>query len=176
MNFWSGFTRTAAETDYAGHRYRVDLRQFTPGKDVTLSRDGTVIERASTPASFDLGGGAVIKVTATEHGFSKAELRTRDGTTQLEPADGTWEAARQKWGRRHPVADRMVSTIATTIVIVGLIFVALQLLETITSMDFVADLLDGWRFSLPFTLGPLPLIVIGVAIGAGSLDRALRMR
>ena len=70
----------------------------------------------------------------------------------------------------------MVSTIATTIVIVGLIFVALQLLETITSMDFVADLLDGWRFSLPFTLGPLPLIVIGVAIGAGSLDRALRMR
>ena len=176
VNFWSGFTRTAAEIHFEGHLYRVDLRQFTLGRDATLSRDGTVVSQASTPARFDIGNGAYIEIAATEHGFSRAMLHTADSTTRLVPASGTWEEGRQKWGRRHPRANRLISAASTIIVVLGLLLIVLQLLQTLTSVAFIRDLLGGWSYTLPLSFDPAALVAIGVIVGAGALDRALRMR
>ncbi|MBZ2195306.1 hypothetical protein [Occultella gossypii] len=176
MGRWSGFTSTAAEIDHAGHRYRVELRLFTMGTNLSLLRDGEVIERASTPAGFDLEDGATIEVAATEHGFRRAVLRTGAGTTRLQPAAGTWEATRLHWGRRHPVANRLIAVGAGFVVVAGLLFALLQLLQVITSADVVRDLLGGWSFTMPVVLSPVALVVFGLAVGAAALDTALRMR
>lgn len=86
MGFWSGFTRTAAEIEHGDHRYRVELRLFDFGRNLTLLGDGAEVERASTPTRFSVADGAVIEVRASEYGFTRAVLQHRGTTMALEPA------------------------------------------------------------------------------------------
>lgn len=172
---WRNLTGTAAEIDHAGHRYRVELKLFSLGENVSLLRDGVVVQRASTPARFTLGDGSTIVIDSTEHGFRVAELRGSGEARPLEPATGTWEARRVAWGRQHPTADRLISTVTGVVLLVGLAYAALQLLQVITSMGFVQDLLGGWFFTMPFTPSPAMQIVCGLLVGASGADTALRM-
>ncbi|WP_017574042.1 hypothetical protein [Nocardiopsis halotolerans] len=176
MNFWHGFTSTAVEVDHAGHRYRVGLRLFTLGKNITLSRDGEVVERASSPARFVLEDGAKLEIETSEHGFRRAVLRTPATTTRLQPADGTWEAARHRWAREHPMANGVIVVAATIILAAALLTAVLSLLQLLTSIDAVSDMLGGWSFTMPVTTSPVLLVAFGVAVGMAALDTALRMR
>src|SRR5690606_6593815 len=133
----SGFTRTAAEIDHDGHRYRVELRLMSAGKNVTLYKDEAAVARASTPARFEISGG-VIEVDASEHGFSRAILRHNGATTRMRPAVGTWEAARERWHREHPTASRAVAGVATVIVIVSVVVALMELLELVMAIPAVS--------------------------------------
>lgn len=175
MAFWDGLVSTAAEIQHDGHRYRVELRMLSLGKNVTLLRDGAEVRRASTPARFVLGDGSTIVVDSTEHGFRSAELRSAGQVRPLEPAAGTWEAARVAWGRRHRTADRLLTVVTGIVLLVGLAYAALQLLEVITSMGVVQDVLGGWSFTIPFTPTPAALVLTGLLVGASGADTALRM-
>jgi len=176
MGFWDGFTRTAAEIDHAGHRYRVELRIFAPGKNVTLRRDGVPVESASTPARFTVSDGAVIEVDSSEHGFRRAVLRSGEGTRGLEPAEGTWEAARRRWADEHPVLSRVVAVLSSVLVAASLALLLMQVLEEVTSLARVREALGGWSFTSPVDLPPAALVMFGVLVGAAALERALRMR
>lgn len=175
MGRWRNLTGTAAEIEHGGHSYRVELKLFSLGKNVTLLRDGVVVQRASAPARFALGDGSTIVVDSTEHGFRVADLRGGGEVRPLEPAAGTWEARRVAWGRQHPTADRLISTVTGVVLLIGLAYAALQLLEVITSMGVVQDLLSGWFFTMPFTPSPVVQIVFGLLVGASGADTALRM-
>lgn len=175
MTTWRNLTGTAAEIEHGGHRYRVELKLLSLGKNVALLRDGVVMRRASTPARFALGDGSLIVVDSTEHGFRVAELRGNGEVRHLEPAAGTWEYKRVAWGRQHPAADRLISTVTGIILLIGLLYAALQLLQVVTSMGFVQDLLGGWSFTMPFSPSPGVQIVCGLLVGASGADTALRM-
>lgn len=175
MALWRNLTGTAAEIEHGGHRYRVELKLFSLGKNVSLFRDGTMVDRASAPARFTLGDGSTIVVDSTEHGFRVAELRGDGEVRALEPAAGTWEEKRVAWGRRHPTADRLISTITGLILLIGLVYAALHLLQVITSMSLVQDLLAGWSFTMPFTLSPVAHLAYGLLVGSAGADTALRM-
>lgn len=175
MTPWRNLTGTAAEIEHAGHRYRVELKLLSLGKNVALLRDGVVMQRASTPARFALGDGSRIVIDSTEHGFRVAELRSDGEARPLEPAAGTWEEKRVAWGRQHPAADRLISTLTGIILLIGLLYAALQLVQVITSMGLVQDLLGGWSFTMPFSPSPLVQIVCGLLVGASGVDTALRM-
>lgn len=176
MGFWSGLSGTAAEIRHGGHHYRVDLRLFSVGRNVTLHVDGRRVESASTPARFVVADGAVIEVDASEHGFNRALLRHHGETERLEPAAGTWEAARRRWGAAHPVASRLVAAAATVVVLASIVLLLMQLVAAVTSIARVRDLLGGWSFTMPFDPSPVLLVVIGLVVGAAALERALRMR
>lgn len=176
MGFWSGFTSTAAEVDHAGHRYRVELRLFAVGKNITLLRDGEIIERAASSARFVVEDGAKIEVDTSEHGFRRAVLRTPAAMTRLDPAEGAWEAARGRWGRRHPVANNLIAIGAAIILAVGLLATLLPLLQLLTSADPVRDALGGWSFTMPVQMSLALVVTLGVVVGAAALDTALRMR
>ncbi|MGD7705432.1 hypothetical protein [Microlunatus sp. Y2014] len=175
MTLWRNLTGTAAEIEHEGHRYRVELKLFSPAKNVSLLRDGAVVRQASAPARFTLHDGVTIVVDSTEHGFRVAELRGGDEVRPLEPAAGTWEAGRVAWGRQHPTADRLISVVTGIVIVISLIYAALQLLHVITSIDVVQDLLGGWSFTMPFTPSAAVQIVCGLVVGASGADTALRM-
>lgn len=175
MALWRNLVSTAAEIEHGGHHYRVELQLLNLGSNATLIRDGTVVERASTPARFALGDGATIVVDSTEHGFRVAELRGDGPARPLHPAAGTWEERRVAWGRRHPAADGAISAVTGIILLLSLGYGALSLLQAITSMGVIQDLLGGWRFTMPFAPGPIALIAWGLLVGASGADTALRM-
>lgn len=176
MSFWSGFTRTAAEIHHDNHRYRVELRLFDFGKNLTLLRDEAEIARASSPAKFPIGGDAVIEVATSEYGFSRAVLRHDGSTRELEPATGTWEHTRSRWGERHPVASKIVAVVSGIVVALSLVFLALELLEVFTSAEWARGLLGGWSFTSPIDFPPAALVVCGVIVGVAALERGLRMK
>src|SRR5690625_7793661 len=103
LDFWSGFTRTAAEIEHAGHRFRVELRLVSLGRNVTLYRDGEPVQSASTPARFAEGEGAVVEVDASQHGLNRAVLHHARGHDPRPPAAGRPEAARSRLGLAHHV-------------------------------------------------------------------------
>ena len=180
MDFWRNITHTAVEIDHGGHRYTVELRIFSLGRNLTLYRDGDVVERASAPATFVLedgaGDGAVIDVGTSEYGFQRAVLR-RDGTrTPLHPAEGTWEDWRRRWGQRHPVASRVVAVTSGGLVLASLVLGLMELLELLTGASWARALLGGWSFTSPVELPGWFLWVFGLVVGAAALERALRMR
>ncbi|HLS62000.1 MAG TPA: hypothetical protein VK060_01340 [Ruania sp.] len=146
------------------------------GRNVTLYRDGEPVESASTPARFAVGEGAVIEVDASEHGFNRAVLHHAGGTDRLRPAAGTWEAAWARWGRQHPVLSRVVGVAATLAVLASLLLLASQLLEILTTVPQVQEVLGGWSFRSPIDLPPAALWGFGLVVGVAALERALRMR
>src|SRR5690625_3398058 len=169
MGFWRGFTRAAAEIEYAGHHYRVELNLVSLGKNVTVLRDGQPLSRVSTPARVPLGDGAVIEVDSTEHGFSRVMLRAEGKSHRLHPARGTWEAARARWANEHPALSRIVMVIATSIVVVSLLLLGLELLELVTVIPAVQSLLGGWSFTSPIDMPPWLMLIFGVVVGAAGL-------
>src|SRR5690625_3472091 len=106
MGFWQGFTRTAAEIEYAGHHYRVELNLVSLGKNITGLRDGQPLPRVSTPVWVPLGDGAVVQVDSTDPGFSRANLRAAGKHQRLHPDTGTWEAPQERWANQHPAHSR----------------------------------------------------------------------
>lgn len=176
MGFWRGFTGTAAEIEHGGHRYTVDLKIFTLGRNLALYRDGELIERASSPQRFEIADGAVIEVDSSEYGFNRAILHHEDGRTPLRPARGTWEDLRRRWGERHPVTSRVVGIAAAVVVVVSLVLGLMELLELLTGADWAQGLLGGWSISSPVDLPPWFLWVFGLVVGAATLERALRMK
>lgn len=176
MGFWQGFTRTAAEIEYAGHHYRVELNLVSLGKNITVLRDGQPLARVSTPARVPLGDGAVVEVDSTEHGFSRAILRAEGKHHRLHPAPGTWEAARARWANQHPALSRFVMVIATIVVVVSLLLLGMEMLELVTMIPPVQSLLGGWTFTSPIDMPPWLTLIFGIMVGAAALETALRMR
>lgn len=175
MALWRNLIGTAAEIEHGGHQYRIELKLLCLRNNVTLLRDGAIVQRASTPARFALADGSTIVVDSTEHGFRVAELRFDGKAKPLEPAAGTWEERRVEWGRRHRAADRLISVLTGIILLLGLAYAALQLLQVVTSMDVLQALLGGWSFAMPFSPSPAVQIVCGLLVGASGADTALRM-
>lgn len=176
MGFLEGFIRTAVEIDHAEHRFRVELELTSLGRNLTLYRDGEVVEKASTPARFMVAGGGVIEVDASEYGFRRAVLRHDGSVRKLRPAPGTWEAARLRWAGRHPALSRFVAVSATIVVLVSIVVGVMELLEIATSIPGVRDLLAGWAFTSPIDLPPMLLVILGLVGGAAALEKALRIR
>ncbi len=176
MSFWAGFIRSSAEIEHEGHAYRVVLRLFDFGKNVTLYRDGIEVQRASTPAKFEIGDDGIIEVDASEYGFTKAVLRKNGIDVGLEPSPGTWEEARRTWGERHPTASKVVAIAAGAVVLVSAVLGLLQLAEVITGVDRVRELLGNRSVELPLDLPGFSLVIFGLIVGAAALERSMRMK
>lgn len=171
---WSALWRGAFGTHHAGSDWVVEVHYLDLDERLRLFRDGRFVEELTSPARFDLGDGASVRVALSLLGVRQAHLETATGRRDLDPLPGTSEAWRDRVHRDHPTASRAVAATAWTVLVVGLLAQvppALRLLEVVLAQVDVA-----WRapqlWEAPDAWGPW----LGAAALLAGLDRALRRR
>ncbi|HXV52725.1 MAG TPA: hypothetical protein VD765_05810 [Solirubrobacterales bacterium] len=159
---WSAAFRGRFETRHLGHTWTVDADFLDLEQRLALYRDGDLVERKRSPASFELGPGASIEAAIGVFGMRRIELVAGTATTMLEPVEGTLEAWRLGLARERPGLSTVIGAVSWTVLVIALVTGIGELLG-----------LAG------FEIGPLGLpaalnLVLGVAAIAAAIERALR--
>lgn len=158
--------------------YAVDVRQWGDRDDgevrARLYRDGAQHAVSRLPARFPVEGG-VIEVAMSGFGLKRCHYVTIDGAErQLEPHPRSAEGRRAQLERTHPTLSRVIGAVATVAVLIGVVLALLQLVEPITSIPPLQQLVGVVESPLRLPVGLN--IVLGAATLLGSLERALRLR
>lgn len=192
LRWWQLLTRTQFFLDPADDAgctaaYTVDVRHLATelegGKiaegarhaPVALYRDGTQLQIANPPVAFAVPGG-VIEVATSSYGLRRMH-HVADGSREghaLRPHPRSLEGRRDRFGRRHPGADRIIGLLAILILLVGLALMIPQAAELVTSIDVVAERVG--TFTSPIQLpawANTTLIIAGVL---AATERALTLR
>ncbi|MFC7375364.1 hypothetical protein ACFQRD_08845 [Brachybacterium sp. GCM10030268] len=192
LRWWQLLTRTQFfldPDDGAGRfsQYAVDVRylaaELEGGKiaegarhaPVELYRDGRQIQIANPPVAFDVPGG-VIEVATSMYGLTRMHHVPEDGTRSqpLRPHPRSMEGLRARLDRRHPRASAAIGMVAIVILLIGLVTMAPQLAELITSVDVVADRVG--TFTSPISLPAWANTTLLVAGALAATERALTLR
>lgn len=183
FRWWHVFSRTLLRItlpgpDAASAEYAVDIRRGGDGRDgvvrARLYRDGALLSSSTVPARFDVPGGR-IEVAVGTFGVKRARYVSAAGEeTRLVPDPASAEGRRAELHRRHPGLSRVISVVSTLLVVVGLAITVPQILEAVSAAPFIADSIGTFRS--PVQLPPAADVAVGLAVVAGSIERALRMR
>ena len=162
-----------------GHTvYAVDVRHNRSDSDgytnADLFVDGRHHARSRLPAAFPVPGGT-IEVKQSAFGLKRCHYVTADGAEQrLQPDRSSAEGRREHFDRAHPALSRGISYLSTTVLLVSLAFLVLQLLEKLTQPAPIAAQIG--TFVSPVDLPVWLNVTLGVAAGLASTERALRLR
>lgn len=189
--FWQLFTRslfylTVADATGTRHIYAVDVRHMVDAKPkkeheegkgkspAALYRDGAQIARSNVPTTFRVPGG-VIEVATTPFGCKRMHYVTGDGTAHpLDPDPRSQEGRRARFDQRFPRSSAVAGTLSFVVLLIALVFSTVQLLETVTQAEPVAE--QFGTFTSPVRLSGwanTTLIVAGIIAG---YERAARLR
>ncbi|MFD4460090.1 hypothetical protein [Nocardia sp. NPDC058480] len=159
-------------------QYTVDVRQLGDGKDgevrARMYRNGLQHAVARMPARFCVENGT-IEVAMGGFGLKRCHFVDTDGNeTMLVPDPASAEGRRARLEENRPQLSRILGVLATLAVLVGMMVALLQLVEPITSIPQVRELVGGVQSPLRLPLAAN--IAVGVAAFLGSIERALRIR
>ncbi|MDX2375415.1 hypothetical protein M4I32_01185 [Microbacterium sp. LRZ72] len=158
--------------------YAVDIRQWGDRDDgvvrARLYRDGVQHAVAKLPARFIVEDGA-IEVDAGGFGVKRCHHVTEAGDDRLlTPHPASAEGRRARLHRNHPALSRGIGLLATAAVLAGVALTLLQLVEPLSSIPPVYELVG--RLESPLRLPIAANIALAIAAAMGSTERALRMR
>ena len=158
---WGRISRGRFETQYAGHRWTVDVDFFDWDQKVGLYRDAEPVEQRKAPATFRLDASAVIEVATSAIGMQRAELVVDGEVQAMSPAAGTPEAWRLRLEWDRPGLSHAIETATPLVLLVAAVVGIGQLLALagVIDTDF-----------LPAAVKAL----IGVTALAAFIDRSLR--
>lgn len=168
--------RSSYATEHAGSTWTVDVDYFDIGERMWLYRDGQLVDRQASPATFRLPGGALIEAELALYGMKRAHLVLDGESRRLEPVSGTWEHARLDFARRHPAASTAVSVLSFAVLAFALVAGLPQLYELLSGTDWWQGLTGWGRFHSPWQLPGWANTLLGVAGIAAGLERGASMR
>jgi len=162
----------------SGVVYAIDVRHggdSTTGEvKAQLYLDGRQHAESKVPAFFPVPGGT-IQVAASVFGLKRCHYVTADGReVLLTPDSRSAEGRRAQFDLAHPSASRSVGVVSFAVLIVGLVVLILQLVESLSQVPPIAE--NFGVFSSPLTLPVWANIGVGLITGAASTERALRLR
>ncbi|GAA1449825.1 hypothetical protein ACFP47_00220 [Nesterenkonia lacusekhoensis] len=155
--------------------YAVSLDHFDLDEKAHLYLDGRHEAESTLPAAFPVPGGH-IEVAASTFGVRRMHYVPQEGgpERQLTPDADSNEGYRARFAARHPLASRMIGVVSLVVLVVALVLGIPQLLEEITSIEAVADVVG--TFSSPLHLPVWANTALVVAAALASFERALRLR
>lgn len=162
----------------AAERWSVDTRLWGDNDDgevrARLYRDGINVFQSKLPAEFEVPGGN-IQIAASSFGLRRAHYVSDAGIErQLQPDPASAEGRRARLQRNNPGVSRAIGVLSILILIVALVLGVPQLIETITSIPVVADVVG--TFTSPIHLPAWFNTTLVIAALAASTERALRLR
>lgn len=165
----------AAEPQDRRRVYAVSLSHFDLDEKVHLYCHGRHEAESTLPAAFPVPGGH-IEVAASTFGVKRMHYVPQDGgpERQLTPDADSNEGYRARFAARHPLASRMIGVVSLVVLVVALLLGIPQLLEELTSIEDVADVVG--TFSSPLHLPAWANTALIVAAALASFERALRLR
>lgn len=169
-------TAAAAGADCANRttEYAVDFHYFSDTWRAQLYRDRRQVATSELPAMFPVPGG-VIEVNASTFGLSRMHHVPDGGKPRvLAPHARSAEGLRARFGRRFPLTSRLIGGAAVVILLVGLVVLVPQLVEWITRIDAVAEVVGS--FTSPIRLPDWANTSLFVAGILASFERALTLR
>ncbi|RFU20069.1 hypothetical protein [Geodermatophilus marinus] len=157
--------------------YAVDVRHMGDQDGRVLAQlylDGRHHATSKVPAAFPVEGG-VIEVAASMFGLKRCHYVTQDGgEAQLVPDRASAAGRRARLGRDHPALSRLVGSVSVLLLVLGVVVVALELLDVVGRIPPVVDRYGGFRAPVQ------PPLWVTVAAGLGavsaSIERGLRLR
>ncbi|KZF03064.1 hypothetical protein A2J04_06660 [Rhodococcus sp. EPR-279] len=158
--------------------YAVDVRhwqnQGSGGVKAELFRDGKQVAKSKIPATFVVEGGT-IEVAMSGVGMKRCHFVTDYGRElPLRPDPASAEGRRARLDGKHPNASRLIGFTSVVMLLIGLVLLALQLVEPISQIPPIVESVGS--FTSPVDL-PLWLnIALGVGAAVGSIERSLRLR
>jgi len=174
----SVFSLTIPREDGAETVYTVSVKHGGDSETgvvtAQLYRDGILTAVSKLPAFFAVPGGTIEVATST-FGLKRCHYVTDDGREQqLEPDPRSAEGRRAAFDRAHPAASRVVGGVAVLVLIVGVVVAVPQLIEAFSAIPPLAERFG--TFDSPIQLPVVANVVVGIATGAASIERALRLR
>ncbi len=181
FRWWQPFTRSLLHLRlHDGEKietWSVDLRLGGDSNGTVwaqLYRDGFHEAKAKPPARFDVPGGT-IDIATSGYGLKRANYVAANGTVrQLTPDPASAEGWRAWLDRRHPVLSWTISATSIVVLLVALVLGIPQLIETVTSIPFVAEHVG--TFVSPIHLPAWLNTSLFVGAILASTERALRFR
>ncbi|MFC7894151.1 hypothetical protein [Streptomyces sp. NPDC057381] len=183
FRWWQTLTRALFHlklTDDDGRRtvYTVDVRHQNQSEGhvrAHLYLDGRHHAESRVPAVFPVRGGTV-EVRTSAFGLKRCHYVTAEGSAhRLVPDPASAEGRRARLDRAHPALSRCMGFLSSTVLVIGLVLLVLQLAEQITrSPEGVAQYVG--TFTSPVDLPAWGNAVVGLATAAASTERALRLR
>ena len=181
------FRLDLTEEDGAVHRYEVDVHHLAdelstsagsgekdPTPPMALYRDGLRTHVADPPAAFPVPGGA-IEVARSSYGLTRMHHVPDDGEARvLTPHPRSLEGWRARFGRRFPVASRLLGGLAIVVLLVSLVVTVPQIVEFVTSIEAVAAQVG--TFTSPISLGAGANTALVIAGALAATERALTLR
>ncbi|WBU37915.1 hypothetical protein [Homoserinibacter sp. YIM 151385] len=187
--WWQPFTRTLfhirlPDADGRPRLWSVDVRLMGDGDDgevrARLYLDGANQAVSKLPAVFPVPGGR-IEVAASSFGLKRchfvpldADGREAGSARQLAPDPASAEGRRARLDRRRPGLSRAMGAASIVVLVVALALGLPQLVETVTSLPFLAEHIDPIRS--PLVLPPWANVALVVGGIVASTERALRLR
>ncbi|MFC7983722.1 hypothetical protein [Streptomyces sp. NPDC057336] len=183
FRWWQTLTRALFHlklTDDDGRRtvYTVDVRHQNQSEGhvrAHLYLDGRHHAESRVPAVFPVRGGTV-EVRTSAFGLKRCHYVTAEGSAhRLVPDPASAEGRRARLDRAHPALSLCMGFLSSTVLVIGLVLLVLQLAEQITrSPEGVAQYVG--TFTSPVDLPAWGNAVVGLATAAASTERALRLR
>ncbi|WCN05388.1 hypothetical protein [Streptomyces sp. M92] len=183
FRWWQTLTRALFHlrlTDDDGRRtvYTVDVRHQNQSEGhvrAHLYLDGRHHAESRVPAVFPVRGGTV-EVRTSAFGLKRCHHVTAEGSAhRLVPDPASAEGRRARLDRAHPALGRCMGFLSSTVLVIGLVLLVLQLAEQITrSPKGVAQYVG--TLTSPVDLPVWGNAVVGLATAAASTERARRLR
>ncbi|MFC7817066.1 hypothetical protein ACFUTR_20770 [Streptomyces sp. NPDC057367] len=183
FRWWQTLTRALFHlklTDDDGRRtvYTVDVRHQNQSEGHVRARlylDGRHHAESRVPAVYPVRGGTV-EVRTSAFGLKRCHHVTAEGSAhRLVPDPASAEGRRARLDRAHPALGRCMGFLSSTVLVIGLVLLVLQLAEQITrSPKGVAQYVG--TLTSPVDLPVWGNAVVGLATAAASTERALRLR
>lgn len=158
--------------------YAVSVNYFSETSQADLYLNGRHHAVSELPAAFPVPNG-VIEVDMSTIGIKRMHYvaeGSEGGTVpqQLVPDADSNEGLRARLDSRHPALSRWLGVVSLLVLVVALVLGAPQLLETITSIEVIAENIG--TFTSPVQL-PAPVnTALTLAAVLASFERALRLR
>lgn len=183
FRWWQLLSRSLLDIDVPTEfdttvHYTVDVRQLGDGKDgevrAQLYRNGIQHALSRLPARFPVENGT-IEVAMSGFGLKRCHfVDTHGNERMLVPDPASAEGRRARLDESRPWLSRIIGVLTTIAVLVGVVVALLQLVEPITTIPQVRDIVGGVQS--PLQLPIAANIAIGVTAILGSIERALRIR
>lgn len=158
--------------------YAVDVRhwqnQSSGDVQAQLYLDGRQHAVSRLPAFFPVQGGT-IEVRMSAFGLKRCHYVPAEGAEYpLTPDPVSAEGRRARLDRAHPALSRCIGVLSAAVLIVGLMLLGLQLVDTLTHIEPVARRIGA--FTAPVDLNTCQNIALGLVAATASTERALRLR
>ncbi|WP_077138378.1 hypothetical protein [Flaviflexus massiliensis] len=176
-HWWQALYRTTFSiplTDEHGQsrNYTIDVDYFD--WTIPLYTDGVQTHKGDYPVRFPVPGG-IIHANLSIYGASRMHYEPEHGdAVLLRPHPKSLEGRRAAFGRKHPVASRLIGWLAIAILLISLGLFIPQLIERISEIEVIADNLG--TFTSPINLPAWLNTTLFIAGILAAIERALSLR